>query len=412
MVHIDNLPIFKGLDSTSVGKIKDLVEISVYSDNSTLFSQGDASDAFYVIQSGAVSVVREHNGHKSELAILEEGDFFGEMGIIDDSPRSATCVTKGETTLLVIGQNAFLKMMATSPTISRHVMSAIVKRACIATSVHPVEKIAGSSVVTAAVPSSKGAIVGLFSASGGVGTTFLSANIAFALAEMTGKKILIADLDMMFGDQGVMFDIIPDRSIEDLIGLEEIKTEQIMAAIMSTKTKVDILQAPKHPENAEAIDGGMIIQILEKLRLEYDYIICDTAHVVQDFNIHVLEMVEIPVYVLTPDLFGLKNCARWYELMRKIKYDVGKVEYILNKYSSDDNTTVDWLEERFGKKPVAMVPMDLKSVKGSVDKGQLLALEKPECSVSLAIYEVASMISGTELQEEAKTSWWKKWIPL
>ena len=412
MVHLDELPIFKGLDSTSVGKIKDLVEIKTYPDRSTLFFQGDTSDAFYVIQSGSVSVVREDNGHESELAILEEGNFFGEMGIIDDSSRSATCVTKGETTLLVIGQNAFLKMMATNPTISRHVMSAIVKRACTATATHPVQSDGTDQPAVGAPPQAKGAIVGLFSASGGVGTTFLSANIAFSLAEMTGKKVLVADLDMMFGDQGVMFDILPERTIEDLVGLEELHTEQIMASVMSTKTKVDILQAPKHPENAEAIDGGMIIQIFEKLRLQYDYIVCDTAHVVQDFNIHVLEMVDIPIYVLTPDLFGLKNCARWYELMRKIQYDVGKVEYLINKFSENDDTTVDWLEDRFGKEPVAMVPMDIKSVKGSVDTGQLLVQEDHDSPVTLAINEVVSMISGIELPEENKDSWWKKWIPL
>jgi pilus assembly protein CpaE len=411
MYDIQELPIFKGLDQTSVGRIESAVEVVSFGDDITLFRQGDAADAFYIIQEGAIRVVREDGGHKTELAVLQKGNFFGEMGLLDDSTRSATCITKGDTSLLVISKEAFLKMMATNPTISRHVMSALVKRACKAREV-PMPGIMEDTQTGVPSIGNKGVIVGLFSASGGVGTTFLAANLAYTLAEQTGAKVLVADLDLMFGDQGVMFDILPDRSIQDLIGIEELDTEQLLDAVMSTKTKVDILQAPKHPENAEAIDGGMIIQILEKLRSSYDYIICDTAHVVQDFNIHVLEMVQVPIYVLTPDLFGLKNCARWYDLMRKIKYDVSKVEYLINKYEKKDSHTIEWLYEKFEKKPVALVPYDLKTVKDSVDSGQLLALEESDSPVSESLKEVAAMISGTELVDESKSSWWKKWIPI
>ena len=409
MYDIQKLPIFKGLDGTSVGRIENLIEVLSFDEDMTLFRQGDEADAFYIIQEGAVSVIREDNSVKTELALLEKGNFFGEMGILDDSSRSATCITRGKTSLLVISKEAFLKMMATNPTISRHVMSALVKRACKADHGEMSDIVEGHNIPVA---SKKGAIVGMFSASGGVGTTFLAANLAYTLAELTDARVLVADFDLMFGDQGVMFDILPERSIEDLVGIESIEAEQVLDSVMSTKTKVDILQAPKHPENAEAIDGGMVIQVLEHLRNTYDYIICDTAHVVQDFNIHVLEMVQIPVYVLTPDLFGLKNCARWYELMRKIKYDVSKVEYLINKFEKDDTTTLEWLYERFEKKPVATVPYDLKAVKGSVDAGQLLAMEESDSPVSEALKEVAAMIAGIELVDDGKSSWWKKWIPI
>ncbi len=60
-----------------------------------LFHQGDPGDTMYFVHSGTVGITREHDGLKSEIAALRKGDFFGEMALVDGSPRSATatCLT-------------------------------------------------------------------------------------------------------------------------------------------------------------------------------------------------------------------------------------------------------------------------------------------------------------------------------
>lgn len=399
---LESLPIFKGLNETTLGKIDDALDTRTYGDNVVLFNQGDPSDAFYIIQSGGVRVVCQTAGAERELAVLGEGDFFGEMGVIDNAARSAACITQGDTTLLVIEKDNFLRMMATNPSISRHVMSAVVKRTQ-----------GGLAGVPSGSAPDKGTIVGLFSASGGVGTTFIAANVAGALKALTGKKILVVDLDLMFGDQGVMFDIKPERSIEDFVGDPEVDEEKLLKTVMSTKSGVSLLQAPSRPETAEALEGGIIITILEMLRNHFDYIICDTAHVVQEFNIHVLELVQIPIYVLTPDFFGLKNCSRWYDLMKKIRFPVSRIEFLINKVEEEaDDHSVEWLEERFNKKPISLIPFDMKCAKESIDHGELVVIDSPDSELSNGLERVACAIAGIEVPEEEEDSWWSKWIPL
>src|SRR3954464_14388338 len=67
-----------------------------------LFKQGDKGDAAYIVQSGAVGIYREADGRKILLATIRKGELFGEMAVIDGSPRMATAFAISECTLTVI----------------------------------------------------------------------------------------------------------------------------------------------------------------------------------------------------------------------------------------------------------------------------------------------------------------------
>ncbi|MDX2223318.1 MAG: cyclic nucleotide-binding domain-containing protein [Rhodospirillaceae bacterium] len=67
-----------------------------------LFRQGDAGDAAYVVNAGAVGIYREVDGRKVPLATVRRGELFGEMAVIDGSPRMATAFTLEDSTLMRI----------------------------------------------------------------------------------------------------------------------------------------------------------------------------------------------------------------------------------------------------------------------------------------------------------------------
>lgn len=67
-----------------------------------LFQQGDAGDAAYIVNSGAVGIYREIEGRKIPLATVCRGELFGEMAVIDGSPRMATALVLEDSTLTVI----------------------------------------------------------------------------------------------------------------------------------------------------------------------------------------------------------------------------------------------------------------------------------------------------------------------
>ena len=72
----------------------------------------------YVILSGRVEVIKNRKGLVTKLATLEEGDFFGEMSLFDNKPRSATVKALGDVRLLEIGKNKLLKSIMKDPALA------------------------------------------------------------------------------------------------------------------------------------------------------------------------------------------------------------------------------------------------------------------------------------------------------
>ncbi|HEY3166542.1 MAG TPA: cyclic nucleotide-binding domain-containing protein, partial [Candidatus Binatia bacterium] len=97
---IRSIPIFSGLSREDVAKVMGKMEEISFGAGTTIFSQGDQGDAFYLIQSGTVQVVLESRTGNSEIvAILGPQDWFGEMALLSGEPRSATIHTVKDTTL-------------------------------------------------------------------------------------------------------------------------------------------------------------------------------------------------------------------------------------------------------------------------------------------------------------------------
>ncbi len=93
-----------------------------------IFRQGDPGDEMYIIQSGAVEVSKIRQGRKIILTLLEKGDFFGEVALIDSKPRSATVTALTRTRLLPLSRSIFLKRIAYNPDVVLRVLRALSRR--------------------------------------------------------------------------------------------------------------------------------------------------------------------------------------------------------------------------------------------------------------------------------------------
>lgn len=126
---IRSIPIFSGLSREDIAKILGKMEERSFGGGTTIFSQGDKGDAFYLIQSGAVQVVLQSAGGRSEaIAVLGPQEWFGEMALLSGEPRSATILTVKETTLLKLSRAAWDELIEKHPTWLLHFCAALSKR--------------------------------------------------------------------------------------------------------------------------------------------------------------------------------------------------------------------------------------------------------------------------------------------
>ena len=94
-----------------------------------IMHEGDPTDALYIVLSGRLKVMMgEADGKEVILAILGPGEFFGEMGLIDDNPRSATVIPVEPCELLVVGKRAFKKCLNENISVALAVLRVVVRR--------------------------------------------------------------------------------------------------------------------------------------------------------------------------------------------------------------------------------------------------------------------------------------------
>lgn len=90
----------------------------VYANGETIVRQGDEGSCMYVIQQGKVEIVKEEDGRELRIAVLETGDFFGEMAIFEHETRSATVKALGEASILTVDKKTLLRRIQEDPTLA------------------------------------------------------------------------------------------------------------------------------------------------------------------------------------------------------------------------------------------------------------------------------------------------------
>ncbi|MEM1246144.1 MAG: cyclic nucleotide-binding domain-containing protein [Acidobacteriota bacterium] len=87
-----------------------------------VFRHGDPGDEMFIIQEGEVEIVQEHSGDEVTLAVLRQGDFFGEMAILEAQPRTASARATADCNLLPIKGSTFDEMLQKNPEVAVRMM--------------------------------------------------------------------------------------------------------------------------------------------------------------------------------------------------------------------------------------------------------------------------------------------------
>ncbi len=101
----------------------------VYRDGEVMVRQGGVGNCMYVIQAGQAEVLRElENNKETRLAVLGEGDFFGEMAIFEREVRSATVRALGEARVLTVDEKTFLRRIHNDPSLAYRIVQTMSRR--------------------------------------------------------------------------------------------------------------------------------------------------------------------------------------------------------------------------------------------------------------------------------------------
>ncbi len=124
-----SVPLFASLDDKAATELRSLLSVKNVASGTHLFYKGDSGDAMYLLESGRVRIsIQDDDGHEVTLADLAQGDFFGEMALIDGRQRSADARVFEDARLAVLSREAFLTFVRSSPDIALEMLAALTDR--------------------------------------------------------------------------------------------------------------------------------------------------------------------------------------------------------------------------------------------------------------------------------------------
>jgi CRP/FNR family transcriptional regulator, cyclic AMP receptor protein len=125
---LDRIPLFRQLPPEQIQTLQEAAQPRPFREGETIFTQGEAAEALYIVDSGRVDIVLPAEGGEIVLASFAAGSFFGELGLFDQQPRNATARAASDAALIRIPAQAILGLIDRYPSAARHFLRVVTQR--------------------------------------------------------------------------------------------------------------------------------------------------------------------------------------------------------------------------------------------------------------------------------------------
>jgi len=243
----------------------------------------------------------------------------------------------------------------------------------------------------------KGTIVTVFSPKGGTGKTVLATNLASAMAKREGRKTLLLDLDLQFGDAAIMLGAEPEKTIFDLVVAPgELDSEKLSGYATHHPCGLELLPAPLRPEDAELVTEAKVARLLEVAREAYEVIVVDTSPFFHGAMLATLDRTDELFLLAALDVPTIKNVKLALQTLELLSFPRDRIRVILNRANSKVGMKPGDVENALGMKISHQVPSD-RAVPVGVNRGEPVVLHDAGAEFTRAVVDIAkALVAGPE----------------
>ncbi len=254
----------------------------------------------------------------------------------------------------------------------------------------------GSTAVLEGPPT--GEVVTVMSAKGGSGKTVVATNLAVLLAQQPNSKVALVDADLQFGDVCLVLQLEPKFTVVNAAAELHRLDEQLLDSILTTHTTgLKVLAAPLEPAFADDITTAGLLQIIELMKTMFDYVVVDTASLLDELLLSLLEKSDQVMMVVDMDLPSVKNAKLALETLRLLKFPTNKVRLVLNRSNARARLDDREIEGALKSQIMARIPSD-GDVAASVNEGRPVVESQPKSKVAKGFGEVFALVTGGKAQ--------------
>jgi pilus assembly protein CpaE len=242
----------------------------------------------------------------------------------------------------------------------------------------------------------------VFSPKGGTGKTVTATNVATAIAKHEGKRTLLLDLDLQFGDAAIMLGVEPEKTIFDLVVAPgELDSEKLAGYTTRHPSGLEILPAPLRPEDAELVTEAKLGRLLEVARESFDAIVVDTSPFFHGPMLATLDRTDELFLVCSLDVPTLKNVKLALQTLELLSFPKSRIRILLNRSNSKVGMKQSEVEAALGLKVDFEVPSD-RAVPLAVNRGKPVVLADESADVSRALRQIAKTVVSKPKAEAGK----------
>ncbi|MDQ6435762.1 CpaE family protein [Mesorhizobium sp. LHD-90] len=251
-----------------------------------------------------------------------------------------------------------------------------------------------------------GRSIAFIGAKGGVGSSTIAHNVAWAMSNLFSSEVVVADMDLAFGTANINFDQDPAQGMAEAVfspeRIDEVYLDRLLAQCAE---RLSLLAAPSTLDRVYDFDADAFSQIIETAQRSAPLLVLDMPHLWTGWSKQTLLQADEVVITATPELANLRNTKNLVDMLRKTRPNDAPPKLIINQAGVPKRTEISVADfsDPLGITPISVIPFDPQLFGNAANNGRMLGEMDAKHPTVQAISEIAHVLTGrSEIKLKAK----------
>jgi pilus assembly protein CpaE len=242
---------------------------------------------------------------------------------------------------------------------------------------------------------------------GGVGSSMIAHNVAWAIARSFDNDVVVADLDFAFGTAGLDFNQDPAQGIAEAVNAPDRLDDVFLDRLLSRcADHLSLLAAPATLDHTYDFGESAFEQVIDVAQSGVPAVVLDLPHVWTSWMKRTLLAADEIVLTVEPDLANLRNAKNMVDLLRQARRSDAPPHLVVNKsgMAKRPEIKISDFATALNLAPMAIIPFDAALFGAAANNGQMIAEANPRSPIAESFRHIAQVVTGRSEAKKQKRS--------